>query len=464
MEEDSENEMEIENDFLTSKDSISLSKINETMIKKKKKEEPTNNATTSTSNSTTDLEGYEKYMSNDLNNSFSQNNSNDSLVSNVNPWIRSDSFINKNESNDKNEISENNNNNFFKLNNFDNFFNFAENFKQNHHLNEQKVLKSSVKDEFKSVSLSEENKEIDIFTGKVNLIQFESNVLNLNNNSPVFSKQISDEDVDKYMSVSISGNILSGSSSDFTSGNDKLSSAEVNYKKKKKSFFNFYFNSFLKFFFPFISNIFIPKLPAGTLLANTGIQDSTALFLEKNRFSSENNLKEKESIDDFNFLKPTVSLSEDIKQVKDHFFEKKEFPSRKKILSIRKLRNKDSEEVDEPLDFHCFNDRFQVAIEKMRSTKKAKISVASDLLINVAQDFLWSAKTYGKIIISEFCLPDNYKTIKPYKGNKGRLGGMKYFHQGKIFFFVFILFFILFFLLLFYFIFYFLKRNFFQTC
>ena len=77
-----------------------------------------------------------------------------------------------------------------------------------------------------------------------------------------------------------------------------------------------------------------------------------------------------------------------------------------------------------------FNERYQIAAEKFKSTKVSEIETASDMMINVAEDFLWSARTYGKIIISEYKLPDHLKTIKPYLGEKGRLGGTKYLHKG----------------------------------
>lgn len=146
----------------------------------------------------------------------------------------------------------------------------------------------------------------------------------------------------------------------------------------------------------------------------------------------------KDGGDGFNFLQTTVRVSDDLKEFHDHF-EQNPVPNKKKSRKLQiKIRKKS--EAEESIDFNCFNERFQVAIEKMRSTKKSKISNASDLLINVAQDFLWSAKTYGKIIISEYSLPDHYKTIKPYKGTKGKLGGLKYFHQGLFYLLYFIYF------------------------
>jgi hypothetical protein len=82
------------------------------------------------------------------------------------------------------------------------------------------------------------------------------------------------------------------------------------------------------------------------------------------------------------------------------------------------------------LEYLSFNERFQTAAEKLKSTKVSEIETASDMMINVAEDFLWSARTYGKIIISEYKLPDHLKTIKPCIGEKGKLGGTKYLHKG----------------------------------
>jgi hypothetical protein len=59
-----------------------------------------------------------------------------------------------------------------------------------------------------------------------------------------------------------------------------------------------------------------------------------------------------------------------------------------------------------------------------------QVLAAARSLITVSQDFLFSAKTYGKIIISERFLPDDKKTIKPQPEVGGKIGGIKYVHAG----------------------------------
>ena len=122
-------------------------------------------------------------------------------------------------------------------------------------------------------------------------------------------------------------------------------------------------------------------------------------------------------------------------------------------------------------EYLSFNERFQIVAEKLKSTKVSNIETASDMMINVAEDFLWSARTYGKIIISEYKLPDHLKTIKPCLGEKGRLGGTKYLHKGKLifqFFNCFLLFFPLFNLLVSFILLFLLikieRRSILQTC
>ena len=87
----------------------------------------------------------------------------------------------------------------------------------------------------------------------------------------------------------------------------------------------------------------------------------------------------------------------------------------------------DNEEVDKPLKneqneeeisaLGDWNQRFQsivtqVALFQPNTPLAEKIS-ANLALIGLAQDFLYSATSYGKIIISEVFLPDHQKTIKP---------------------------------------------------
>jgi hypothetical protein len=53
-------------------------------------------------------------------------------------------------------------------------------------------------------------------------------------------------------------------------------------------------------------------------------------------------------------------------------------------------------------------------------------------LWKLSQDFLFAAKTYAQIIVSEVCLPYAHKTIKPI-GLGGIAGGEKYHVQGILF-------------------------------
>lgn len=76
-----------------------------------------------------------------------------------------------------------------------------------------------------------------------------------------------------------------------------------------------------------------------------------------------------------------------------------------------------------------FNTRFQTVTEIIHSfnsntSTKVKSKAYVDLL-HLYQDFLFSARTYGKIIISEVYLPDNEKTIKPVQIG-GIAGGQKF--------------------------------------
>ena len=48
----------------------------------------------------------------------------------------------------------------------------------------------------------------------------------------------------------------------------------------------------------------------------------------------------------------------------------------------------------------------------VNSTRQERLAVNLDLM-HLAQDFIYAATTYGKIIISEYYLPRAKKTIKP---------------------------------------------------
>eukprot|EP01091_Cochliopodium_minus_P008798 TRINITY_DN2050_c0_g2_i9.p1 TRINITY_DN2050_c0_g2~~TRINITY_DN2050_c0_g2_i9.p1 ORF type:complete len:1349 (-),score=401.15 TRINITY_DN2050_c0_g2_i9:136-4182(-) len=73
-----------------------------------------------------------------------------------------------------------------------------------------------------------------------------------------------------------------------------------------------------------------------------------------------------------------------------------------------------------------WNEKFQELMSLENSYEKY------DGLRNLAQDFVYCAETYGRIIISEKCLPNEKKTIKPV-GIGGIAGGEKYIIQGILF-------------------------------
>jgi hypothetical protein len=64
-----------------------------------------------------------------------------------------------------------------------------------------------------------------------------------------------------------------------------------------------------------------------------------------------------------------------------------------------------------------FDFRFQDCIAQLRTfTPSTSIQDRIDVnlnLLHLAQDFIYAATTYGKIIISEYYLPFEKKTIKP---------------------------------------------------
>jgi len=73
-----------------------------------------------------------------------------------------------------------------------------------------------------------------------------------------------------------------------------------------------------------------------------------------------------------------------------------------------------------------WNTRYQEVIEKEDSQHKYK-----ELSI-LAKDFVYAARVYGNIIISEIYVPNNQKTIKPINMG-GIAGGSKYICQGILF-------------------------------
>jgi hypothetical protein len=53
--------------------------------------------------------------------------------------------------------------------------------------------------------------------------------------------------------------------------------------------------------------------------------------------------------------------------------------------------------------------------------------------MHLAQDFIYAASSYAKIIISEYYLPFQLKTIKPAVNVGGFLGGQKYIVHNILF-------------------------------
>jgi tetratricopeptide (TPR) repeat protein len=85
------------------------------------------------------------------------------------------------------------------------------------------------------------------------------------------------------------------------------------------------------------------------------------------------------------------------------------------------------------------NARFQSVTERLVSMTANGFQAESDDIISccgeleqLARDFLDTARTYGRVIISEMHLPIEYKTIRPLKLG-GVLGGQKYVVRGILF-------------------------------
>lgn len=82
--------------------------------------------------------------------------------------------------------------------------------------------------------------------------------------------------------------------------------------------------------------------------------------------------------------------------------------------------------------------RFQYCLKKLRSfnlrtTLSERIDTNLNLL-HLARDFIHAATTYGKIIISEYYLPIEKKTIKP----RDLPGVSKFFNISKEYFLLFL--------------------------
>jgi hypothetical protein len=121
------------------------------------------------------------------------------------------------------------------------------------------------------------------------------------------------------------------------------------------------------------------------------------------------------------------SLSED-----SHHYIKKGAKIPMKPGSVANLAHQQNNNSQRPQrDLGDFNERFQQAMEKMRLLDPNEPNFVERLTCNInvvdlAQDFLYSASAYGKIIISEYNVPNHLKTIKESSVFGGLLGGKKY--------------------------------------
>eukprot|EP01091_Cochliopodium_minus_P015653 TRINITY_DN5633_c0_g1_i1.p1 TRINITY_DN5633_c0_g1~~TRINITY_DN5633_c0_g1_i1.p1 ORF type:complete len:816 (-),score=206.99 TRINITY_DN5633_c0_g1_i1:88-2535(-) len=88
-----------------------------------------------------------------------------------------------------------------------------------------------------------------------------------------------------------------------------------------------------------------------------------------------------------------------------------------------------------------FNDRFQELlelrknkneIEDSKNIEQTKLSI-NGILFQLAQDFVFTAETYGRLIISECALDNNDRIIKCDSNMGGQLGGDKYVVKNIIF-------------------------------
>eukprot|EP01127_Copromyxa_protea_P024416 TRINITY_DN959_c1_g2_i6.p1 TRINITY_DN959_c1_g2~~TRINITY_DN959_c1_g2_i6.p1 ORF type:complete len:2608 (+),score=507.45 TRINITY_DN959_c1_g2_i6:305-8128(+) len=100
----------------------------------------------------------------------------------------------------------------------------------------------------------------------------------------------------------------------------------------------------------------------------------------------------------------------------------------------------DSEDEESKRDFF-WNTRFQALLDKKRQleTKDSKEKGDSSTMLRVLEeltehcrDFIAVAEAYGRIIISEYYLPNDIKSIEPLAGY-GVAGGEKYIVQGMLF-------------------------------
>ena len=79
------------------------------------------------------------------------------------------------------------------------------------------------------------------------------------------------------------------------------------------------------------------------------------------------------------------------------------------------------------LEDRSWNEEFQKLLSMSEGEKKWKA------LSRLGKDFVYCSKTYGKIIITEYHLPDDKKTIPPEKSLGGVAGGEKYLCAGIFF-------------------------------
>jgi Clustered mitochondria len=87
----------------------------------------------------------------------------------------------------------------------------------------------------------------------------------------------------------------------------------------------------------------------------------------------------------------------------------------------------EAEEEDEDLSL-AWNERFQEVVSRLlEQSTETPLQQRTDVnvqLLDLSQDFIYTAKTYGKIIISERYLPTSKKIIKPVDIG-GHAGGTK---------------------------------------
>jgi len=188
-----------------------------------------------------------------------------------------------------------------------------------------------------------------------------------------------------------------------------------------------------------------------------GYIDRSALNAEKNRVEDmslgEDGYVDKDELDNerlaYNmFLAGTqcsdvdLTINEEVDEEKGYFTELEEWPadnpyrykstpqvSLHPLYSEIGFQHSQCLTEDEVKGLGDWNERFQKIVEQLRSFDYTtplveRFNTARDL-IHLAQDFIYSSSSYGKIIISEAFVPIDQKTIKPIEIG-GLCGGSKY--------------------------------------